>query len=51
MKRPFHYIVSAIRVLNANVTSYATIRDTYLSGTGNVPYAWGPPDGYPQEFE
>jgi uncharacterized protein (DUF1800 family) len=51
LKRPFHYIVSALRVLNANVTSYATIRGTYLNGTGNIPYAWGPPDGYPQEFE
>jgi uncharacterized protein (DUF1800 family) len=51
LKRPFHYIVSAVRVMNANVTSFATIRGTYLSGTGNIPYAWGPPDGYPQEFE
>ena len=37
--------------MNANVTSFATIRGTYLGGTGNIPYAWGPPDGYPQEFE
>jgi uncharacterized protein (DUF1800 family) len=50
-KRPFHYIVSAIRAVNANVTSYATVRGTYLNGTGNIPYAWGPPDGYPQEFD
>ena len=50
-KRPFHYIVSALRVMNANITSLNTIRQTYLTGTGNLPYAWGPPDGYPQEFE
>ena len=50
-KRPFHYIVSALRVMNANVTSLNTVRQTYLAGTGHTPYAWGPPDGYPQEFE
>ncbi len=50
-KRPFHYIVSALRVLNANITSLNTMRGTYLSGTGHTPFAWGPPDGYPQEFE
>ena len=38
-------------MLNANVTSYATIRGTYLNGTGNIPFAWGPPDGYPHAFE
>jgi hypothetical protein len=50
-KRPFHYIVSALRVMNANITNLATIRQTYLAGTGQLPFAWGPPDGYPQEFE
>jgi uncharacterized protein (DUF1800 family) len=50
-KRPFHYIVSALRVMNANITNMATIRQTYLAGLGHTPFAWGPPDGYPQEFE
>ena len=50
-KRPFHYIVSALRVMNANMTSLNTVRQTYLAGTGHTPFAWGPPDGYPQEFE
>jgi len=50
-KRPFHYIVSALRVMNANVTSLNTVRGTYLSGTGHTPFAWGTPDGYPHEFE
>lgn len=50
-KRPLHYIASALRVMNANVTSLNTIRDTYLSGTGHAPFAWGPPNGYPQSFE
>jgi uncharacterized protein (DUF1800 family) len=51
LKRPFHYIVSALRVLNANVTNLDTVRNTYLSGTGHAPFAWGPPNGYPQSFE
>ena len=51
LKRPFHYIVSALRVLNANVTNLDTIRNTYLSGMGHAPFAWGPPNGYPQSFE
>ena len=50
-KRPFQYIVSALRVMNANITSLNTVRQTYLAGTGHTPFAWGPPDGYPQEFE
>jgi uncharacterized protein (DUF1800 family) len=50
-KRPFHFIVSALRVMNANITSLNTVRQTYLAGTGHTPYAWGPPDGYPHEFE
>jgi uncharacterized protein (DUF1800 family) len=50
-KRPFHYITSALRVLNANVTNYGTLRNTYLSGTGHAPFAWGPPNGYPHAFD
>ena len=41
-KRPFHYIVSALRVMNANVTSLNTVRQTYLAGTGHTPYRVGP---------
>ena len=40
-KRPFHYIVSALRVMNANITSLNTIRQTYLSGTGQPPVCVG----------
>lgn len=50
-KRPFTYIMSALRVLNANVTNYGTIRSTYLAGTGQAPFSWGPPNGYPHSFE
>ncbi len=50
-KRPLHYIVSALRVMKANVTSLNTIRGTYINGTGHAPFQWGPPDGYPHAFE
>jgi uncharacterized protein (DUF1800 family) len=50
-KRPAHLIVSALRVMRANITSLNTIRGTYVNGTGNAPFAWGPPDGYPHTFE
>jgi uncharacterized protein (DUF1800 family) len=50
-KRPVHLIVSALRVMRANITSMNTIRGTYVNGTGNAPFAWGPPDGYPHAFE
>ena len=50
-KRPVHLIVSALRVMRANITSMNTIRGTYVNGTGNAPFAWGPPDGYPHSFE
>ena len=50
-KRPFHYIVSALRVMNANITSLIRCARPTSAGTGHTPFAWGPPDGYPQEFE
>ncbi len=48
---PSTYIISALRVLRANMTSLNTIRGTYINGSGNAPFAWGPPDGYPHAFE
>jgi hypothetical protein len=50
-KRPLHLIVSALRVMRANITSLNTIRGTYVNSTGHAPFAWGPPDGYPHSFE
>jgi hypothetical protein len=50
-KRPLHFIVSALRVMNANVVSLNTVRGTYINGLGHGPFQWGPPDGYPQSFE
>ena len=50
-KRPFHYIVSGLRAMNANMTRYDTLRFTWLAGMGQVPFNWDPPNGYPQSFE
>ena len=49
-KRPFHYFVSAMRVLNVNVTTYSTIRSD-LTSIGHQPFNWLAPNGYPQSFE
>jgi uncharacterized protein (DUF1800 family) len=50
-KRPRHYIISALRVMNAEVTALNTLRQTYINGTGHGPFTWGPPDGFPHTFE
>jgi uncharacterized protein (DUF1800 family) len=50
-KRPAHLIISALRVMRANITSFNTIRGTYINGSGNAPFQWGPPDGYPHSLE
>lgn len=49
-KRPYHYVISGLRVLQAEVSRYDTLRSTYLGSVGQTPYTWGPPDGYPQDF-
>ena len=50
-KRPFHYIVSGLRAMNANMTRYDTLRYTWLSGMWQVPFNWNPPNGYPHSME
>jgi hypothetical protein len=50
-KRPFHYVVSGLRALNANMTRYDSLRFTWLGGMGQIPFSWNPPNGYPHAFE
>jgi uncharacterized protein (DUF1800 family) len=49
-KRPFHLTISAIRGLNATVTTTSSLR-TRLVRCGHLPFMWGPPDGYPDTLE
>ena len=50
-KRPLHYIASAIRAVNANMTRYDSLRYNWLGGMGQMPFNWNPPNGYPHAFE
>jgi uncharacterized protein (DUF1800 family) len=50
-KRPYHFIVSAVRALNVNVTALDSIRGSYLPSVGQSPFTWGPPNGFPQDYD
>lgn len=45
-KRPLHHFVSAIRATGSTVNTTNVMRNQ-LNAAGNLPYNWGPPDGYP----
>ncbi len=49
-KRPFHLVVSAIRATAPTITQYASLRNQ-LTSLGMRPFAWGPPDGYPDKTQ
>lgn len=49
-KRPFHFVVSALRATNA-MTDGARPLMSYLERMGHVPFRWPTPDGYPMEGE
>ena len=50
-KRPFTYVVSSLRVMNANVSNASTLRGTYINGMGQGPFGWVAPNGYPHALE
>ncbi|MFA6243505.1 MAG: DUF1800 family protein, partial [Candidatus Hydrogenedentales bacterium] len=49
LKRPFHYVVSSLRALDADVTSEDAMWGIMyiLSLMGHLPFDWAPPNGYP----
>lgn len=47
-KRPFHFVVSALRVLNAETDASPKLVD-YLLRLGHAPFRYPTPDGYPEE--
>jgi uncharacterized protein (DUF1800 family) len=48
LKRPFHFVVSALRATNA-ATDAAQSLISFLEKMGQVPFRWPTPDGYPLE--
>ena len=48
MKRPFHYIVSALRVTNAQTNGDKPVLQ-FLEKMGQAPFRYPTPDGYPLE--
>lgn len=49
-KRPFHFLVSALRPLPHTLVSLANARG-WLINAGHQPFHWNPPDGYPDSTE
>ena len=45
-KRPLHLFASALRVMPVTITTTSALR-SHLADAGHLPFAWGPPDGYP----
>ncbi len=47
-KRPFHFVVSALRATNAETDAARPLVD-YLLRMGHAPFRYSTPDGYPEE--
>jgi uncharacterized protein (DUF1800 family) len=50
LKRPYHYLVSALRAANPNVVSISPMIGQ-LNNLGHQLFAWDTPDGYPDKIE
>jgi uncharacterized protein (DUF1800 family) len=48
LKRPFHYVASALRATDATTDGGAPLL-AYLAAMGHTPFAYPTPDGFPQE--
>ena len=49
-KRPYHFVVSALRTVMPTPSNSNGIRNA-LSAMGQVPFHWSPPNGYPDALE
>lgn len=47
-KRPFHFVVSALRIANARTDASPKLVE-YLQRLGHAPFRYPTPDGYPEE--
>lgn len=50
LKRPFHFVVSAIRALGCGINEATPLR-YWLDTSGHQVFHWGPPNGYPDSFD
>jgi uncharacterized protein (DUF1800 family) len=50
LKRPFHFLISALRGATTNVNS-VTVLNNQLAVLGQPLFAWDTPDGYPDKAE
>jgi hypothetical protein len=46
LKRPYTFVISALRALNADIANYRPIRFA-LESMGQLPFNWAAPNGYP----
>ncbi|RYG28499.1 DUF1800 family protein [bacterium] len=49
-KRPFKYIISALRATNAQIADSWALRWGFMSQVKQVPFEWAPPNGYPDHI-
>lgn len=49
-KRPYHQMMSALRATAATINTVNGIRFN-LTAAGQLPFYWGPPDGYPDKLD
>ena len=50
-KRPYHFVISALRAVNPTVKSLAGISGTRLQLVGQQPFTWDTPDGFPDKIQ
>lgn len=50
MRRPLDFFIGALRATGTEITDW-WVMEEMLQRLGQMPYAWGPPDGYPDTAE
>ena len=50
-KRPYHFVISALRAANPTVTGMVGISNTRLPLVGQQPFTWETPDGFPDKVQ
>jgi uncharacterized protein (DUF1800 family) len=51
LKRPFHFVASALRAANPGVVASVSAANRLLTGLGQPLFMWLTPDGYPDQVE